>query len=312
MWLIGNRLMNIDNIREDIIKSLILWIEQNLESDLSLDIVAERSGYSKWHLQRLFKIHTGMVLGKYIRSRRLSCAARALRITNSSILDISLKFRFDSQQTFCRAFKSQFTITPSGYRKKIGWDTTGFCFPLRQDNDIHIQSDLVVLQDLALIGFNHHYQKNIADWHSEITPFRRRFWHQFFSGVDAIPGDLYAMHAPSVSSVDDINYVYTTAVEESLLSGQAARSSALSAIALKGGNYLRIKITPEMLTENTMDYNHIIHFAYEKILPKFNMLRRRGPDIEHYELTMPYTYNNFMSDGLPSLKEMNYYIPVIS
>lgn len=304
--------MNIDNIREDIIRSLILWIEQNLESDLSLDIVAERSGYSKWHLQRLFKIHTGIVLGKYIRSRRLSCAARALRITNSSILDISLKFRFDSQQTFCRAFKSQFTITPSGYRKKIGWDTTGFCFPLRPDSDIHIQSDLIVLQDLKLIGSDHYYQKNMTDPHTETTPFRHRFWHQFFSGIDAIPCDLYAMHAPSVSSVDDINYVYTTAIDESLLSKQASRSSALSAIALQGGNYLRIKINPETLAEDTHDYNNIIHSAYEKILPKFNMLRRRGPDIEHYKLTTPYTYSDFMADGLPCLKEINYYIPVIS
>ncbi len=304
--------MNIDNIREDIIKSLVLWIEQNLESDLSLDIVAQRSGYSKWHLQRLFKIHTGMILGKYIRSRRLSCAARALRITNSSILDISLKFRFDSQQTFCRAFKSQFMITPSGYRKKIGWDTAGFCFPLRPEHDIHIQSDLVVLPDLKLIGSDHYYQKNTAGQPTKTTPFRRRFWHQFLSHVDTIPCDLYAMHAPFVSSVDDINYIYTTAIDEALLSEQPPRSAALSGRILKGGHYLRIKISPETLTENTNGYNDIIHSVYEKILPEFNLLRRKGADIEHYKLTAPYTYNDFMTNGLPCLKEINYFIPVIS
>ena len=56
--------MNIDGLRGSIIQSLVLWIEQNLESDLSLDIIAARAGYSKWHLQRLFKEHTGVVIGK--------------------------------------------------------------------------------------------------------------------------------------------------------------------------------------------------------------------------------------------------------
>ncbi|PLK56970.1 MDR efflux pump AcrAB transcriptional activator MarA, partial [Klebsiella quasipneumoniae] len=37
------------------IHSILSWIEDNLESPLSLEKVSERSGYSKWHLQRMFK-----------------------------------------------------------------------------------------------------------------------------------------------------------------------------------------------------------------------------------------------------------------
>jgi AraC family mar-sox-rob regulon transcriptional activator len=37
------------------IHSILDWIENNLESPLSLEKVSERSGYSKWHLQRMFK-----------------------------------------------------------------------------------------------------------------------------------------------------------------------------------------------------------------------------------------------------------------
>lgn len=37
------------------IHSILDWIEDNLESPLSLEKVSERSGYSKWHLQRMFK-----------------------------------------------------------------------------------------------------------------------------------------------------------------------------------------------------------------------------------------------------------------
>ena len=55
------------------IHSILDWIEDNLESPLSLEKVSERSGYSKWHLQRMFKKETGHSLGQYIRSR---CAWR--------------------------------------------------------------------------------------------------------------------------------------------------------------------------------------------------------------------------------------------
>lgn len=40
------------------IHSILDWIEDNLESPLSLEKVSERSGYSKWHLQRMFKKET--------------------------------------------------------------------------------------------------------------------------------------------------------------------------------------------------------------------------------------------------------------
>ena len=54
------------------IHSILDWIENNLESPLSLEKVSERSGYSKWHLQRMFKKETGHSLGQYIRSRKTS------------------------------------------------------------------------------------------------------------------------------------------------------------------------------------------------------------------------------------------------
>ena len=54
------------------IHSILSWIEDNLESPLSLEKVSERSGYSKWHLQRMFKKETGHSLGQYIRSRKLT------------------------------------------------------------------------------------------------------------------------------------------------------------------------------------------------------------------------------------------------
>ncbi|EFN1894763.1 helix-turn-helix domain-containing protein [Escherichia coli] len=68
------------------IHSILDWIEDNLESPLSLEKVSERSGYSKWHLQRMFKKETGHSLGQYIRSRKMTEIAQKLKESNEPIL----------------------------------------------------------------------------------------------------------------------------------------------------------------------------------------------------------------------------------
>lgn len=65
------------------IHSILDWIENNLESPLSLEKVSERSGYSKWHLQRMFKKETGHSLGQYIRSRKMTEIAQKLKKVTS-------------------------------------------------------------------------------------------------------------------------------------------------------------------------------------------------------------------------------------
>lgn len=69
-----------------IIRDLLIWLESHLDQPLSLDNVAAKAGYSKWHLQRMFKDITGNAIGAYIRARRLSKAAVALRLTSRPIL----------------------------------------------------------------------------------------------------------------------------------------------------------------------------------------------------------------------------------
>lgn len=114
-----------------IIRDLLSWLESHLDQPLALDNVAAKAGYSKWHLQRMFKEVTGNAIGAYIRARRLSKAAVALRLTSRPILDIALQYRFDSQQTFTRAFKKQFVQTPALYRRAEDWHSAGICPPIR-------------------------------------------------------------------------------------------------------------------------------------------------------------------------------------
>lgn len=78
---------------QDIIQTLIEWIDEHIDQPLNIDIVARKSGYSKWYLQRMFRTVMHQTLGDYIRQRRLLLAAEALRTTQRPIFDIAATSR---------------------------------------------------------------------------------------------------------------------------------------------------------------------------------------------------------------------------
>lgn len=100
-----------------VIETITGWIDDNLHKPLRIDEIARHAGYSKWHLQRLFQHHTGESLGRYIREKKLRLAAQDLRSTDARVLDISLKYGFESQQSFTRLFTRKFNMSPGSYRR---------------------------------------------------------------------------------------------------------------------------------------------------------------------------------------------------
>ena len=95
----------------EIISTLIEWIDEHIDQPLNIDVVAKKSGYSKWYLQRMFRTVMRQSLGEYIRQRRLSMAAEALRNTRRPIFDIAMDHGYVS-----RVFRREYDITPTDYR----------------------------------------------------------------------------------------------------------------------------------------------------------------------------------------------------
>lgn len=104
-------------MHQEIINSLLQWIDDHIDQPLNIDTVARKSGYSKWYLQRMFRSVTQQTLADYIRLRRLALAADALKNTQKPIFDIAMDVGFISQQTFSRVFRREFATTPSSYRQ---------------------------------------------------------------------------------------------------------------------------------------------------------------------------------------------------
>lgn len=98
---------------EKIILELVAWLNDNLHEDLSIDNVAKRAGYSRWHLQRIFKKYMGKSLGEYIRRERLYHAAVKLKNNQRAILAVAVNYNFNSHQTFSRAFRHNLHCSPS-------------------------------------------------------------------------------------------------------------------------------------------------------------------------------------------------------
>lgn len=100
-----------------IIRELIKFIEDNLDKDLSQSVLADRSGYSKFHLHRAFKSEVGMSTSEYVRHRRIATSSALLLYTDIPIIDIAFEFQFNSQEAFSRSFKDVYNLSPGKYRK---------------------------------------------------------------------------------------------------------------------------------------------------------------------------------------------------
>ncbi len=102
---------------KELIKRAVDFIDTHFQdTKLSLEEVARNAGFSVDYFNRVFRAHTGFNVMEYIRFRTLSDAALALRRSDKDILEIALRAGYETHDGFTRAFKLQYSKTPSEYR----------------------------------------------------------------------------------------------------------------------------------------------------------------------------------------------------
>ena len=92
-------------------------IEANLDSDLSLESLAEESGYSRAHFLRMFRAATGLTPHQYVLDLRLRRAQERLRQPGSSIIDVVVSCGFASQSHMTSIFRQHLGMTPAQFRR---------------------------------------------------------------------------------------------------------------------------------------------------------------------------------------------------
>ncbi|WP_088013513.1 AraC family transcriptional regulator [Gottfriedia acidiceleris] len=103
----------------DLLKNMndaLVYIEENLTSEIDNKELSRRAICSEYHFKRMFSFLAGISLSEYIRRRRLTVAAFELKDHNKKIIDIALKYGYNSPDSFTRAFQNLHGIKPSEAR----------------------------------------------------------------------------------------------------------------------------------------------------------------------------------------------------
>lgn len=93
------------------------YIENHLTDDICIDDVSDQTYTSSSHFQFVFHVVMGMTIGEYIRNRRLSLAAQDLLQPNSRIIDVAMRYQYDTQESFSKAFTRFHGVPPSKVRR---------------------------------------------------------------------------------------------------------------------------------------------------------------------------------------------------
>ena len=149
----------------DFLEGILNEIEDGLKKNVTSEILADTFSLSSTHLRRLFQFAFGQSLGSYIRSRKLSASIEDLLQTDLNVLDIALEYGLEYEQTYIRAFKREFGLTPGELRKtgqivKIKPPLQLFDFNKMNDT-VFFGPDIVVVPQFHVVGKK--YELRLSD-----------------------------------------------------------------------------------------------------------------------------------------------------
>ena len=96
-------------------KDVLIYLQENYQSNLSMEDLARRFGYSKSRFSHLFNETLGCPPGAFINALRCQHAARAMLESDQPLLEIAMNAGFECPRTFYRVFKQYYGLTPTQY-----------------------------------------------------------------------------------------------------------------------------------------------------------------------------------------------------
>ena len=95
------------------IQKAIDYMEDNLLENINYEDVAKAVYMSNYYFHRIFSLVTGISANEYINNKRLSLAGQELSMSKSKVIDIAMKYGYDSPESFSRAFTRFHGVSPS-------------------------------------------------------------------------------------------------------------------------------------------------------------------------------------------------------
>lgn len=200
------------------IQRSIDYIETHLHDQLSFEEIARQAFVSIAHLYRIFPYMTGCSVGQYIRKRRITSSVYDLLETTKRIIDIAFDYQFESQESYIRAFKAMFGVTPGEYRKSKG--VIALYHPLHLNilqtkGGLPMQPDIITKKYL-LVG-----AETGIDLRYDFTETMERLRHTLKQSIDSIDSKISPVRMVGIWSPygggeeDSAKRLYFTGVEVS-------------------------------------------------------------------------------------------------
>ncbi|WP_101842695.1 AraC family transcriptional regulator [Halobacillus sp. Marseille-P3879] len=163
----------------DCIQRTLDYIEENVDKELTVEKLAEASFFSPFHFHRVFQAMVGEPVIDYVRKRRLTIAAERLFYSEEKVIDIALDVGFHYHESFNRAFKKWYGVSPKQYRSsnRIAGPFLGkACLqPIRLSGGRKMKPKIVTKPAFHIIGYELK-TKNTNGQNDKDIP---QFWQQY-------------------------------------------------------------------------------------------------------------------------------------
>lgn len=177
------------------------YIENHLTEDIMYDEVAKIACCSMHQFGRVFSYIVGISLSEYIRRRRLTLSALELQTSNAKVIDIAMKYGYNSPDAFTRAFFTIHGVTPKVARalgvKLKAYPRITFCISIK--GDVEMEYRIEEKEDINLVGTVKCIKRQSAntianDW-KESAGEVWTTWDEFLNGgTDEKSGDVYKLY----------------------------------------------------------------------------------------------------------------------
>jgi AraC family transcriptional regulator len=273
------------------VEKAIDYIEVHITQELSLEDIAKQTYTSLFHFHRIFQAITGESMKEYIRKRRLSLAGKELAETDARVIDIALKYGYETPEAFAKAFKKLHGITPSECRKRKGCfyykdKTYGYIYKAQLEGGEESMDYKIIEKDaFKIVGRELRVRNDNGD-NFRLIP---QFWNEcmkdgIFDQFASMPNMINKQNMVSMGMCMDFNgintFSYLICVEVSnfdyIPEGMVAKTVPASKYVVFTAKAESKEKTSDAIQQTWKD-------IYSKWFPTSGYERTDGPDFELYD-----------------------------
>lgn len=258
------------------LNEIIEYIEGNLEENIKYSKLAKIIGTNEYTMKVIFSVLSNISLSEYIRNRRLSNAGFDLLNNDVKVIDIALKYQYESSTAFSRAFEKFHGIKPSNVRNnpdklKI---FTKIKFDENANENFRMEYSIVEMDEMVLYG------KGIKTTHNAIQLDAPKFFYEFENEYAEKYGSPDYGLVVYEDRYESFNYEYWVAYKKEI--------KKFEKIEIPKSKWLLFRIN----SQDAKDIQRVSREFYEKFIPssKFNLKPIRGskfnlrplPELEYY------------------------------